>query len=153
LVVVKELGLNPSEIGAGPVSVKFNGIAPPGGQAPAQNNAELEAKIRELQAQIQNRPSPQESNQLYIGGWWKSSFYDNVHLHFTQSGNRLAMAVYVYGIPTAAGQGYVNRRNLRVDYMNSAMLPGVIECVISDDGSRLNLVDYGTGGSDVLYRQ
>lgn len=167
LVVIKALNFIPSEVATGTVSVKFQGVAPPTGQAPSQNTAELEKKIQSLQDQMQKTGAPQKdppaspvssvatapaeaaprqtprvAGPPNIAGAWKSNLYN---VQFVQFGNQFTMQVYVFGVLSAAGQGTISGNAVQVDYMNNSMMYGRMTGTISPDGSRMDMTDYGRG--------
>ena len=157
LITLKELGFTPSKITTPAVSVELSsGLAPKdAGQnnpAPAQNTAQLESRVRELETQLAARgpqvaapsnastmqDSPQQTATPNVAGNWRG---DPLALTITQYGNNVITQTFVYGAITAVGQGVLNGNTLDVSYVNNLYIQGKFQSTVSPDGRRMDLTD------------
>jgi hypothetical protein len=171
LVTVKQLGFTPTKITTPGVSVELKesgGIAPKaaadGAPAPAENTAELAAKVKELEAQLKagtlpersapveaattsGRPVPVNANPtaetaptVNVAGTWRGPWFVNIK----QNGSVIVMQmVDGYGNTLSYGNGTVNGHNLAVRYTNNRLVPGTLTATISPDGREMDITDYG----------
>ena len=168
-MAVKELGFTPTKISAPGVSVELKdggGIAPKaaadGTAPPADNTAELAAKVKELEAQLKSGTLPERSvpvdeaatsgrpvntnppvektSILNVAGTWRGPWFVNIK----QNGSVIVVQmVDGYGNILSYGNGTVNGRNLAVRYTNNRLVPGTLTATISPDGREMDITDYG----------
>lgn len=170
LVTVKELGFTPTKISAPGVSVELKGgggIAPKaadGAPPPADNTAELTARVKELEGQLKSgqgaghsvpveapgtpgtpvnaNPQAEAAQVLNVAGTWVGP----VMLNIRQNGASIVTQMSDgYGNLLSIGQGTVNGRNLSVGYRNNLLIPGTLTATVSPDGQQLNVTDMGKG--------
>jgi hypothetical protein len=176
LVAVKQLGFTPTKITTPGVSVELSdkgGLAPTtpasGDSPPAENTAELTARVHELETQLHsgapqapvvvgqgaqtggavpasttgNFDPPRNAESITnIAGTWVGPFILNI----TQIGPSVVVkTTNAYGIILSVGRGTLNGRNLSVAYTNNVMLPGTFSATISADDTEMNVTDYGSG--------
>jgi len=149
LVVVTQLGLNPTEVTTPGMSVKFKGGLSPKEQPAAagpqqQNSRQLEEELEKVKEQLRTvqQSGTSSPEALNLTGSWQSPLGI---FNIVQYGNLIGVQLVNYGTIMSVGQGTIVGRTISFSYVNNLYGRGTVQGAVSSDNSRIQLTaDPGT---------